>query len=127
MTKLEFIERTGYQVLDEEYKAIEEMYCNAGNMDKDEFCKNWVEIHDNDLFRLYYNQFKNFSNQYDVHMKMLKEAAYNMVISSVDNDDDSLYWGACKLIGQKAVVIFKIENDYELNKADKEYIKENLA
>jgi hypothetical protein len=30
------------------------------------------------------------------------------------------------MIGQKAVVAYKIDNDYELNKFDKMYIKENL-
>lgn len=42
MEKCEFIERTGFEPMDEEYKEIENMYY-AFKGDKDQFCKDFVE------------------------------------------------------------------------------------
>ena len=36
MQKIEFIQRTGIELTDEQYKQVEDMYLEAGNMDKDQ-------------------------------------------------------------------------------------------
>ena len=126
MTKQEFIERTNYNPTDEEFNSINEMYMQAGNMDKDVFCKEWNEVHESELFKHFYKQFNNFWIQYDFHKDLLKETAELLVRQAEECSEDEMYHQACKLIGQKAVVSYKIENDYELNKFDKEYIKNNL-
>lgn len=41
MTKQEFEERTGASVTPGEYTGIEQIYLNASDMEKDEFCRNW--------------------------------------------------------------------------------------
>lgn len=41
MQKQEFYQRTGIELTDAEYKEVELMYLEAGNMDKDEFCKDY--------------------------------------------------------------------------------------
>lgn len=41
MTKQELEERIGASVTAEEYAGIEQIYLNASDMDKDEFCSNW--------------------------------------------------------------------------------------
>lgn len=41
MTKQEFEVHTGASVTAEEYAGIEQIYLNASDMEKDEFCRNW--------------------------------------------------------------------------------------
>ncbi len=41
MNKQEFEERTGAKTTYQEFEEIAEIYLNAGEMDKDEFCSNW--------------------------------------------------------------------------------------
>lgn len=41
MTKEEFEQRTGASVTPGEYTGIEQIYLNASDMEKDEFCRNW--------------------------------------------------------------------------------------
>lgn len=126
MTKQEFIERTNYTPTDEEFNSINEMYMDAGDMDKDMFCKEWLEHKDSVLLNKFFNQATGFHVQCDFYKELLKETAELLVRQAEECSEDEMYHQACKLIGQKAVVYYKIENDYELNKFDKEYIKNNL-
>ena len=41
MTKQEFEERTGMTVTEDRFNEINEIYMNAGILDKDEFCEQW--------------------------------------------------------------------------------------
>lgn len=41
MTKQEFEERTGMTVTEDRFNEINEIYMNAGVLDKDEFCEQW--------------------------------------------------------------------------------------
>lgn len=43
MTQQEFENRVNMQVSCEEYKSIEQVYCNS-DVDKDEFCRLWVKM-----------------------------------------------------------------------------------
>lgn len=44
MTQQEFEERTGEKVTPEQYREIEQAYLNAWDMDKDEFCRDWLTM-----------------------------------------------------------------------------------
>lgn len=126
MLQQEFIDQTGYTPTESEWKTINEMYMRAGSIDKDTFCKEWLAIHESELFQHFYTQFNNFWIQYDVHKALIKETAELLIRQAEECSEDEMYHQACKMIGQKAVVAYKIDNDYELNKFDKMYIKENL-
>lgn len=125
MTQQEFIERTGYTlVTDEEYKRIEAMYMAAGNMDKDEFCKEWKKMHDNPLFRKIYGRLELVSYKCQQQEKLINDA-FGMVLdkaNEVDAHEDFDYI-ACLLKDHKSVIHYKLTHDYELKDDDKEYIK----
>ena len=44
MLQKEFEERIGRSVTEQEYLEANAMYENAGDMDKDEFCREWLKI-----------------------------------------------------------------------------------
>ena len=44
MLQKEFEERIGRSVTEQEYVEANAMYENAGNMEKDEFCREWMKI-----------------------------------------------------------------------------------
>ena len=43
MNRHEFEARTGWEMSDEDYVQIEKIYMNAGEMDKDEFCRDYAK------------------------------------------------------------------------------------
>ena len=43
MNRHEFEARTGWEVSDDDYAQIEKIYMNAGEMDKDEFCRDYAK------------------------------------------------------------------------------------
>ena len=43
MNRHEFEARTGWEVSDDDYAQIEKIYLNAGEMDKDEFCRDYAK------------------------------------------------------------------------------------
>lgn len=126
MNVQEFTQRTGYTpTTEEEWKSIETMYLEAGeSVDKDLFCKEWLEHKDSNLLRIFYK--RAMDNTLEHFREMCVEAAHLLISKSDDFDDNDMYWQAVKLIGQKRVVLYKTENGFELNKADRDYITDNL-
>ena len=57
MLPSEFYERTGVTLSGEEYAEVEKLY-NAVKMDKDEFCKQWLENRDNQLLKELMDSYK---------------------------------------------------------------------
>ena len=49
MEQKEFESRTGWKVTPAEYAQIEQIYLNAGAMDKDEFCKDYAKGNGHDI------------------------------------------------------------------------------
>lgn len=128
MTKQEFIERTGYtSVSDEEYKAIEMIYLEAGeSVDKDLFCKEWLEHKDSNLFRIFYHRAMEMQERAQTAESMLKTVAKFLIKKSDENVDSEEYDMAVQLIGRKKAVLVKVEEQIELAPEDIEYIKNNL-
>ena len=51
MLQSEFFERTKVNLTGEEYAKVEAIYNILPNMDKDEFCKEWLKLKDNPLIK----------------------------------------------------------------------------
>ena len=51
MMQSEFFERTGVNLTGEEYARVEAIYTILPQMDKDEFCKQWLKLKDNPLIQ----------------------------------------------------------------------------
>lgn len=128
MNQQEFTQRTGYTpVSEEELKAIEMMYLESGeSVDKDLFCKEWLEHKDSSLLRIFYKRALDRSETLDYYKEQRTKTAKLLIDKAADIGDNDLYWEAVKLIGQKRVILYKIEQDYELTKDDRDYINDNL-
>lgn len=128
MTKQEFIERTGYtSVSDEEYKAIEMIYLEAGeSVDKDLFCKEWLEHKDSNLFRIFYHRAIEMQDRAEVAESKIKQVAKFLIKKSDENADSEEYDVAVDMIGRKQAVMFKVVEHIELSADDIDYIKKNL-
>ena len=127
MTKQEFIERTGASVTDAEYKEIEMIYLEAGEtMDKDTFCREWMDCGDSPLFHIFYDRAIKMNDRAEVAESKIKQVAEFLIKKSDENADSEEYDVAVELIGRKKSVMFKVVEQIELNADDIEYIKENL-
>ena len=65
MNHQEFIERTGLTPTIEEYQAIEAIYMAAGEMDKDEFCKEYKKCGNSRLVTELFRTVCTLKGQYD--------------------------------------------------------------
>lgn len=128
MNQKEFTDRTGYTPINEkEWKAIETMYLEAGQtVDKDLFCKEWLEHKDSDLLKVFYRRAMENTTKLENYDTMRTASARLLIEKSEDYDDNDMYWQAVKLIGQKKVVLYKVEKGFSLNDDDRKYIAENL-
>jgi hypothetical protein len=128
MNQQEFTQRTGYTpATEEEWKGIEMMYLEAGeSVDKDLFCKEWLEHKDSTLLRIFYKRAMDKAETLEYLNEMRTQTAHLLLDKAADYDDNEMYWQAVKLIGQKRVVLYKIEQDFPLTKDDKDYITDNI-
>ena len=128
MNVQEFTERTGYTpCTEEEWKAIEMMYLEAGeSVDKDLFCKEWLEHKDSNLLRIFYKRAMDKAETLEYFNDMRTKTAKFLLRKADELGDNDCYWQAVALIGQKRVVLFKLKEGLELIEADREYITDNL-
>lgn len=138
MTQQEFEDRTGETVTPEEYARIEAMYMAAGNMDKDEFCKEFKKHGMSSLLEELFakiqgqeNSINTLTKRYDDYIetttKKNMELAIFLIGKSCAYDDTDFYRKAIRLVGRKAVILYKIKNGLPLWKEDERYLEEMLA
>ncbi len=133
MTQQEFQDLTGRKVTVDKYRSIEKMYYAVPNMDKQEFCKRWVQAGKNPLtielakqVILLNGMLEERNNELeDCHSKMEKLAWFLIGMAAAYDDIDS-YKEAIRIVGHKAAVLHKIKMGYRLWKEDREYINNNL-
>lgn len=126
MTKLEFTQRTGIELTDAEYKEVELMYLEAGNMDKDEFCKDYKEHKDSTLLATYFRQADKLKDKLDVMREERSKLVDFLLNISERYPDKSIHEWTVKLVGHKEVIRRKLNGGLTLWDVDREYIKENL-
>lgn len=128
MNQQEFTQRTGYTpATEEEWKAIETMYLEAGEkVDKDLFCKEWLEHKDSKLLKVFYKRAMDRQETLDYYKSTRSRTARFLIDKAADLCDTDMYREAVNIIGQKRALLYKVERGYELTSEDKLYIKENL-
>lgn len=128
MNVQEFTQRTGYTpATEEEWKAIETMYMEAGDkVDKDLFCKDWLKHKDSKLLKVFYKRAMDRQESFEYFNDMRTKTAKFLIDKAVDLDDEDMFVQAEQLIGHKRVVLYKIEQDYPLTRDDKDYIIDNI-
>lgn len=136
MLQKEFEERIGGSVTPEFYKMVERIYM-ACELDKDEFCELWkkqdlmpiltsVVAEKEKLEMAYSNSIKQY-NDYDKYIEVEKLKLAKFLLAKAEKyEDRDLRRKAVDLIGERAVVIAKFEDDMEIWDEDREYILNNL-
>ena len=141
MLQKEFEERIGRSVTEQEYLEANAMYENAGDMDKDEFCREWLKIGNSRLVKCLaektYQQHKALQEK-ELLLKESKEiwsdAADAMLEieqgilngETTEHITELLDLKVCWLVGAKEVVLRKIKMGMDLSENDKNYINEHL-
>lgn len=140
MTQKEFEELTGKQITPEDYRLVENLYLAAGNMDKDEFCREmramcqWDGANDHIEIRICLKEIGKRVGAKDAELSFLrqnvakkhKELAEFLVGKACAYEDTDFYREAVKLVGQCEVTLMKLEMDLPLWDEDKEYLKKSL-
>lgn len=126
MTKLEFTQRTGIELTDAEYKEVEIMYLEAGNMDKDAFCKDYKKHKDSTLLAAYYEKSNRLEEKLDAWREERSQVIDFLLERAQKFGDIELLNQAIKMVGHKRVIRRKIKLDLPLWDYDKEYIAENI-
>lgn len=134
MTQKEFEIRTGLTVSADEYAGIEAVYMAAGEMDKDVFCAEWKKIGGSrlvmDLFGEVMRQrgeIERLKGDEQESRKLLSEAAEYLIEKSSERDDNGMRRQACRLIGEREVVMYKLNYDQMLCDEDIVWIREQLS
>lgn len=128
MTKQEFESRTGLTVTNDEYVKIEELYYSADNMQKDQFCELYKQIHENELFQILSGKLLTSRKANKIYQREEDEMIEFLTIKAAEHDDDELEKKARELCpcGRKKTIQIKIDNDIDLSQDDLSYIRENL-
>lgn len=141
MLQKEFEERIGRSVTEQEYLEANAMYENAGDMDKDEFCREWLKIGNCRLVKCLaektYQQHKALQET-KLLLKESREICSDAADAMLEIEKVVLNGGTTEhitelldrkawwLVGAKEVVLRKIKMGMDLGENDKDYINEHL-
>lgn len=137
MLQKEFEDRIGRKVTTEEYVEANAMYMAAGELDKDEFCREWLKIGSSKLVQCLFEAAHRLDQALQEQklmvnecQEMISDAADAMLAIgdrlSLANVREALEKKAVWLVGRKEVVQRKAANEYIFSKEDLEYIMNNL-
>lgn len=132
MLQKEFEERIGRSVTQEEYVEANAMYMAAGDgMDKDTFCREWMQFGQSRLVQCLFQEQKLMTNECqemlsDVADAMLEIADGLLGGETTEHTTKELNKKACWFVGQKEVTRRKVQKGYRLDDKDRETIINNL-
>ena len=134
MTQKEFENRTAMTLSADEYAGIEAVYMAAGEMDKDVFCAEWKKIGGSRLVMELFGEvmrqrgeIERLKGDEQESRKLLGEAAEYLIEKSSERDDNGMRREACRLIGEREVVMYKLNYDQALCDEDIVWIREQLS
>ena len=131
MTREEFTQRTGIRPSDGLWNEIHALYVACG-MDEETFCKDYKEHHESDIISkmetlALENQLKGeFLNAEGAKKGLIRQTAYLLIRKADEWCDEETYFQAILLIGRSECIRYKLNNNLELDKQDKEYIRERI-
>ena len=139
--KQEFEERANFKISLECYHSLIEPGYNASKLDKDEWVKEWKK---NGGFQKAYDWEKERANKCQKGNKALTEESIEMdeklaeqthanmrqaeylIEKGTQYSDSEMLNKAKDLLGEKAYITYKLENNIELTDEDKKFILANL-
>lgn len=128
MTQQEFTQRTGIEVETMQYAAIEQVYMYT-ELDKDDFCADYKKHGDsviishlvNELDKITYESGRAHASLKE-YKALMQDIAEMLIRKADEHMDEELYNSAINIIGVEECIKYKLINDLELTKQDKEYI-----
>ena len=140
MTQKEFEDRARRLITAEDYHLVESLYMAAGNMGKDEFCKEMRAMcaydgaNDHIELRQCLKEIGRRVGGMDAELNFLRKAinkereelAELLIGKASAYNDTDFYSAVVKLIGQKQVTLCKIRMELPLWSEDMQYINDNL-
>lgn len=130
MTREEFTQRTGIRPCDELWNEIHALYVACG-MHEEAFCKDYKEHCESDIISRMETLALNKLNgelvkAEDAKDELIRQTAYLLIRKADENIDEEMYFQAVLLIGRSECIRYKFDNNLELDKQDKEYIRERI-
>ena len=93
MTKEEFIQLTGIEVTDEEFKTINDMYMAAGDdFDKQRFCEDWKQNGESTLMFRFYKLFKDAQEKLKNAQSDLEKLQSDLATANTNADMYKSWW-----------------------------------
>lgn len=120
MLQKEFFERTNIQLSDAEYNKVDAMYCDAGNLDKDQFCQDYKKHHDSILIQEFYNKSVSLKNSLDKSNAKISDLAMFLVDQAEKCSSSDLRDKAIELLGMEKYLSVKIQKGYNIWDIDKD-------
>lgn len=135
MTINEYSTLMGYEETCEmaEYETANFIYMMAGDMNKQDFCREYREVGSSPLILALAENANKFEKAYQEKQEQENKVAEALLRASDDLRDasedeyaDRIDRISERIIGRKEIVMWKLEHLAKLSDADKEYIKNNL-
>lgn len=130
MTQQEFTQRTGIRPCDG-WNEIHALYVACG-MDEETFCKDYKKHYESDIIRkmetlaLENNLISERLDAEETKDELIRQTAYLLIRKADEWSDEETYFQAVLLIGRSECIRYKFDNNLELDKQDKEYIRERV-
>lgn len=120
MTLSEFNERTNAHLTEDQYKPVENMYNEAGNIQKDQFCADWKKHNDSVLLQEFFAQSERLKGKVDAYRNQINEIALFLVDQAEKWSASDLRSMAIQILGLEKYLQIKLQKGYNLWDIDRE-------
>lgn len=120
MTLSEFNERTNAHLTEDQYKPVENMYNEAGNIQKDQFCADWKKHNDSVLLQEFFAQSDRLKGKVDGYRNQINEIALFLVDQAEKWSASDLRSKAIQILGLEKYLQIKLQKGYNLWEIDRE-------
>lgn len=127
MTLSEFNERTNAHLTEDQYKPVENMYNEAGNIQKDQFCADWKKHNDSVLLQEFFAQSERLKCKVDGYRNQINEIALFLVDQAEKWSASDLRSKAIQMLGIETYLRIKIQKGYNLWQKDLDALVEILS
>lgn len=120
MTLSEFNERTNAHLTEDQYKPVENMYNEAGNIQKDQFCADWKKHNESVLLQEFFAQSERLKGKVDGYRNQINEIALFLVDQAEKWSASDLRSMAIQILGLEKYLQIKLQKGYNLWDIDRE-------
>lgn len=120
MTLSEFNERTNAHLTEDQYKPVENMYNEACNIQKDQFCADWKKHNDSVLLQEFFAQSERLKGKVDAYRNQINEIALFLVDQAEKWSASDLRSMAIQILGLEKYLQIKLQKGYNLWDIDRE-------